>query len=296
VAVPASAQDVATAKAEPPRAATADQPKPLSDDSVRALRDAWRIVRPTGFQVATAVSGVSPALTASTPSGFGAQWGDAFLGLGFQARTRFTRERDGAVVTGAGVGDRMRWVALELALTSFGTIDTGFGTNSTVSLKAHRVLMPGTSVALGLENALRLGPTANNGPDGGRSWYVAASRILLLPSRGDRPPRELLLNAGVGTGRFRRESLVQRGSAGFGAFASVGLRLNERSALIADLTGQDLYLAGSVVPFRCVPAVVTAGLADITRSAGDGARLVISVGLGLSRESLTRAFNRRCLA
>lgn len=281
-----------------PAPAPADTPStvPVSADSVRAWRSRWRIERPSGFQVVTAVGGIAPALSASSPSGFGAQWGDGFLGLGYQARTRYTRERDGAIVTGVGVGDRVRWAALELALTSFGTLDTGIGTNSTMSLKLHRLVATGTSVAIGLENAARLGPTANNGPDGGRSWFAAASRVVALPARGDGSPRELLVNVGFGTGRFRRESLVRRGSAGIGAFASVGVRLSERTAVIADLTGQDLYLAGSVVPWRCVPAVLTGGFADVTRSAGDGPRLVLSLGLGVNRESLNRAFSGRCLS
>jgi hypothetical protein len=61
------------------------------------------------------------------------------------------------------------------------------------------------------------------------------------------------------------------------------------------MTGQDLNLAASVVPWRCVPAVLTLGFADITRSAGDGPRFVAGLGLGLHREAFDRIRHGRCL-
>jgi hypothetical protein len=217
------------------------------------------------------------------------------VALGYQQRTRFTRVQDGAIVTGVGLGDRARTVGAEVALTSFGTVRTGIGTNSTVSAKLHRSFADGMGVAVGMENIFRIGGTSDGGPDGGRSVYVAVSRLLSFGASYGQSSRQLLLNVGLGTGRFRRESAVQANRAGVNIFASAGYRFAERFAVIADLTGQDLNLALSAVPSRCVPAVLTIGLADLTRSAGDGARLVLGLGLGLHRESFVRIRQLQCL-
>jgi hypothetical protein len=85
----------------------------------------------------------------------------------------------------------------------------------------------------------------------------------------------------VGNGRFRREEDVVAGRETVNVFGAVALRVAEPVSLTADWTGQDLYAAVSVRPVRRVPLVATVGVADITGSAGDGARLIVSVGYGL---------------
>ena len=61
-------------------------------------------------------------------------------------------------------------------------------------------------------------------------------------------------------------------------FGSVGVRWQEWLSTIADWTGQDLNLGVSVTPWLRIPFVVTPGLADVTGSAGDGVRFILSTG------------------
>ncbi len=56
----------------------------------------------------------------------------------------------------------------------------------------------------------------------------------------------------------------------------------EPLSVVADWTGQDLNAGISATPVPRVPLVVTAGAADITGSAGDGARFILSVGYGVA--------------
>jgi hypothetical protein len=86
---------------------------------------------------------------------------------------------------------------------------------------------------------------------------------------------------GVGNGRFRSEDDVVADEETVNVFAAVGVQLLEPLSLAADWTGQDVFAAFSWTPVRRVPFVVNAGLADITGSAGDGARFILSLGYGV---------------
>jgi len=48
----------------------------------------------------------------------------------------------------------------------------------------------------------------------------------------------------------------------------------------ADWNGQDLFAGVSLAPSRRVPVVINAGVADLTRNAGDGPRFILSAGFG----------------
>jgi hypothetical protein len=89
----------------------------------------------------------------------------------------------------------------------------------------------------------------------------------------------LTVSAGLGGGRFRTERAIQTGKSGVNGFGSVGVRIADPISLIADWAGQDLALAASIVPFARVPLFVMPGVADVTGSAGDGARFILGVGL-----------------
>jgi hypothetical protein len=85
---------------------------------------------------------------------------------------------------------------------------------------------------------------------------------------------------GVGGGRFRSEDDVEDDRQTANVFGAIGVQLLEPVAVTADWNGQDLFAGVSVAPLKHVPFVVTAGLADITGSAGDGARFIVSAALG----------------
>ncbi|HEX6912243.1 MAG TPA: hypothetical protein VF142_17700, partial [Longimicrobium sp.] len=146
-----------------------------------------------------------------------------------------------------------------------------------VSFKLHRALPRGTSVAVGWENAVLWGGSDDRG-----SLYAVATRVT--PLRPDPAERfgMAVFSLGVGNGRFRFEEDDADDRQTVNVFAAAGLRVSDPLSLVADWTGQDLNVAASVTPIRRVPLVLTGGLADLTGSAGDGARLILSVGYGLS--------------
>jgi len=256
--------------AERPRlAAPEPEPEPaLPQQDPAAWRRALSLRRPAEHLVAI------PASSISSPTAFGAQMGEAFVGLSYQQRTRFTDLDDGAAVLAMGFGDR-RYAALEVAVTSYSTLRGG-GPLETggLSFKLHHAFDDDWAVAVGFENAVDWG-----GSDAGHSPYAAATRVVRL-----RPASSafstVTATLGVGAGRFRSENNVIADRKTANVFASAGMQVVEPLSVAADWNGQDLFAGVSLTPTRRVPLVIDAGLADITGSAGDGTRFILAVGLG----------------
>ncbi|HYW09715.1 MAG TPA: hypothetical protein VE913_22315 [Longimicrobium sp.] len=239
-----------------------------------ASPDEWRrrlALVPLGERV-IAVPGVS----VSSPAAFALHRGEAFVAGAYQSRTRYTDLQDGALVVGAGFGDRDRLVGLEVVATSYATVnDGGPFTDGSLSAKVHRAFGTRWGVAAGVENGLHWGEI-----DAGTSVYGSATGLVRLRERDSAPFSSAALTVGVGNGRFRGEDDVLAGRETANVFGAVALRVADPVVLIADWTGQDLYAAVSLRPLRRLPLVATIGAADITGSAGDGARLIASVGYG----------------
>ena len=226
-----------------------------------ALRD---VVRP------------GPAGSVSVPTAFGVETGEFFVGAAYQGRTRYTEEDDASLVFGIGVGSR-RVVALEAALTSFSTIrGDGPGADGGLSLKLHRALPHQAGIAVGWENGVQWGQT-----DADETLYAVATRIVRIRPDPTTPFSTAVVTLGVGSGRFRSEDAVADGRGTVGVFGAVGVRVTEPVSAVADWTGQDLNVALSITPIRRVPLVITPGVADLTGTAGDGARFILSVGYGM---------------
>ena len=206
--------------------------------------------------------------------------------------------KDGGFGVGVGLGDPARFVGAELAYAGNGTTRSGFFTNGTLSARLHRIV-GGYGVSIGQENITQIGVSSGPGPDGGRSNFLAVSRLVRLGVRDtisvadSMPHRELMWTVGIGDGRFRREQDVFANKSTVNVFGSLGYRFHERFAAIVDYTGQDVALALSVVPFRCFPLVVTPGFADVAGLAGDGARFVLAIGL-TARLDPRSFFSSRC--
>jgi hypothetical protein len=216
-----------------------------------------------------------PAASINSPTGFGAQMGEAFVGLAYQQRTRFTDIDDGAAVLAAGFGDR-RWLALEVAATSYSTLRGG-GPLETggLSFKLHHAFGDATGVAVGVENVVEWG-----GSDAERSPYAAATHVFRLRPDAARPFSAATATLGVGGGRFRSEDDEDADRKTANVFAALGVQVLEPVSVVADWSGQDLFAGVSVTPSRRIPLVIDAGFADLTGSAGDGARFIIAAGLG----------------
>lgn len=264
------------------------------DAAAESLRARYRIVLPPGFADRPAFVRSLPATNASTPSGFGPQWGDVFVGAGYQHNTRSTGRagalgaNNGAVVAGFGLGSA-RMIGLEVAFTSFSTLRSGFFSRTGVSFKAHHQFTSGWSVAVGSETAFVLGEAG----DGGRANYLAASRVLTVGDNATRPFRTIGVTVGAGDGRYRPLADVRADRRTLGAFGAVSARLSSAVGAVADWNGQDLTLSASVVPLRCLPITITPGLTDVTRNAGGRPRWVVGMGVGLRPDQL-RARLRDC--
>jgi hypothetical protein len=116
--------------------------------------------------------------------------------------------------------------------------------------------------------------------DSGENAYAVGSRWLQLRSDPEAPFGVGMVSLGVGSGRFQTEERFAERAGGVGVFGSVGVRVARPVSLIAEWTGQDLMLAASLTPLREQRVAITAGFAEVTGTAGDGARLVLGGSLG----------------
>ncbi len=253
----------------------ATPPQPPAPDQVAALRQQYRLPEPPIVEQLRRIFGGGSSI--STPTAFGAQGGDAFVGITYQERTRFSDIDDGAVALGFGLGDAQQLVALESTLTSFSTFRQDFLENGGISFKLHRRFPGDFAVAVGAENAISWGET-----DAGSSVYGVVSKVFRLQQNSQRPLSRVTASIGVGGGRFRSEESINDDDDSPNVFGSVGVQVVEPVSLIAEWTGQDLNLGASITPFPGIPLVITPAAADVTNTAGDGARFIIGVGYGIS--------------
>lgn len=218
----------------------------------------------------------SPGITIMTPSGYGAGWGSAGVGLGLQERTRFTDRADGVAGFGMGFGNPRKTIGVTLGITVTDLWGNAFQDGS-VSVKLHRQLPNDFSVAAGVQGALTWGET-----DGGTSVYGVVSKRFILRQEASKPLSQVYLSLGVGGGQYRSESHIDNDVDSVGVFGSVALRVAEPVTAIAEWTGQDLTLGLSVAPFRNIPLVISPAITDVTGSAGDGTRVILGIGYGFS--------------
>jgi hypothetical protein len=246
---------------------------PCAGQSLDSLRGQYRIpeVRPSDATLLEPRT--SPAMGASSPSGFGGTLGEVWMGGTWTQRPRFSSGNDGVAAMGFGLGDPYRFIGLDVDVISFSTIREGFLKRGGMDLEIHRYLGSGFAVGAGWENAVKWGFQ-----DTEPSNYGVVSKWIQLDDDDDAPFSAVLLNVGVGNGRFRSQSDEDNGVKTVNVFGSVGVRVLGPASIIADWTGQDLYLGGSLAPLKRWHLVLSSGFADVTHNAGDGARLVASGG------------------
>jgi hypothetical protein len=255
----------------------------VAAQNVDSLRASYILPLPPSVEVGRTAIRSSPGSSSGTPVAYGAEWGDLFLGAGFQNRMRYVknlpyRQRvDGAVVGGFGLGNPRKILGIEAAITSFSTVRTGFFRHSSFSFKVHRALPWNMAIAYGWEDWIR-----TKGLDGGSSMYGVVSSYIRTREPYGSPFSSITLSAGLGGGRFQTEDAIIAQKHGVNAFGSVGVRVLSPVSLIADWTGQDLTLGASIVPFVRIPLFLTPAFADVTGTAGDGARFIIGAGLDFS--------------
>ncbi|MFV1988945.1 MAG: hypothetical protein ACC682_16865 [Gemmatimonadota bacterium] len=224
-----------------------------------------------------------PAMGANTPGGFGAAWGDFYVGLGGTSRARFQptnwTDADAAAAFGLGFGDPTKNVGLEVTVNSYSTFDNEFFTRTGIDFHMHRQFARDYSIAIGWENAIRSGFV-----DSGESQYVVVSKWTSLRADPNKPFSALMTTVGLGNGRFRSQRNVDLDNSGVNVFGSVALRVFAPLSIVADWTGQDLTAVASVAPFKHISILLVGGWADITGNTGDefGPRFVGSISYGVN--------------
>lgn len=217
----------------------------------------------------------SPGVTVINPSAYGASWGNAGIGVGFQERTRFTDREDGGIGVGFGFGNPQENVGLQIGIALTDVSDPF--RDGTLNLKLHRRLPSDFNIAVGVQGAATWGET-----DGGSSVYGVVTKRFPLKEDQSKLFSEIYASVGVGGGQFRSEYDIENDVNSVGVFGSLAVRINGPTSFIAEWTGQDLTLGVSYVPFRNLPLVIIPAVTDITGTAGDGARFIFGVGYSFS--------------
>jgi len=256
--------------------------KPENEKSGEQLRQELLIPEPELEELAIILDQTqTPAIGINVPSGFGAEWGDVFGGIAYQASTRpippdtELNDDDGAWAVGLGFGDPTEAVGLEVVFTSFSTFRGDFLETGGISAKLHRRLGDTSSIAVGVENLAVYG-----GADADASFYGSYTNIFRLKDNPSKPFSEIAVTAGLGTGRFRQFPDVLEDEEAVNVFGSVGIRLAEPISLVTAYTGQTLTIGTSIAPFKDVPIVITPAVTDLTGDLTNNSRFVITVGWG----------------
>ncbi|MEL7070095.1 MAG: hypothetical protein AAGN15_15770 [Cyanobacteria bacterium J06581_3] len=250
---------------------TSDTFSPLSTEEIRQqlLIDPNATFSPVGPRPV-------PASSFRTPTAYGADWGDAYIGIAGSTAGNTPRE-DGSISLGFGLGDAQRNIGAEISVGIY-SLD-GFADDGGVGFKLHRVFPEANNlgIAVGWSNPITWGA----GDDAEDTFYgVVTKRFDLAPnSRSNRLP--LTTSIGVGTGVYRSTGAIAAGSNDPNIFGSLGLRVIPEVSLISSWDGSGLGLAASTAPFD-FPMVLTLGVADITDNTSDGTQFQGSLGYSFS--------------
>jgi hypothetical protein len=218
-----------------------------------------------------------PGITILSPNTFGADGWSVFLGAGFQERTRFDRDVDGAAWVGVGLGDAHKYVGLELTAVSFSTINSGFFDRVGFSAMLHRAVGDNTAIGIGVENFEIINGDESDTDTG---VFGVASHIFTLRSDPRKPWSMMTATVGLGNGRFRFENDIFDNDKTVNVFGAVSIHPIRALAIIADWYGQDLAAGFSLAPFPNFPIVIVPAVADLTQNAGDGPRFIIGTTIG----------------
>jgi S-layer homology domain len=224
----------------------------------------------------------APVSGITTPSGFGANWGDFFIAAGYQDQIPPAGRGPGnldsvGLATGIGLGDARSLIGLEASYSSSLSSNTRLLDRGSFNFKLHKLLGDNVSAAVGYENAISSGYTAANDP--GSTVYGVLTGVLPL---GD--TSNFTASVGAGNGRFRNFGNIATDNQGTNVFGSLGFRASENFALAADYNGRNFSL-GLPITFKLGENVgfqVTPSLLDIAGDASSpSSRFGIGGGLGI---------------
>jgi S-layer homology domain len=220
----------------------------------------------------------APAGGITTPTAFGANWGDFFVGVGYQDNLPPTIAANGITNPtvyggGIGLGNSQSFVGLEASYTSAGR---SIADRGGVNFKLHKQLGDNLSIAAGWENAIRNGYTTATDPRD--TYYGAITGILPIGETSN-----FTATVGAGSGRFRTYNDLLADNNNVNIFGSLGFRFSENIAVAADYNGRNFSvgLPLSVKLGDSVGLQVTPALLDIAGDQNTGPRSRFGLGGGI---------------
>ncbi|WP_295614440.1 S-layer homology domain-containing protein [Chamaesiphon sp. GL140_3_metabinner_50] len=222
----------------------------------------------------------APAGGITTPTAFGANWGDIFAGAGYQDNLPIAIAPNGSdnnTVYGGGIGlgNSKTFVGLETSYTSAGT---SLAQRGGFNFKLHKQLGDNLSIAAGWENAIRNGYTTANDPKD--TYYGAITGILPVGATSN-----FTATVGAGSGRFRTFNDLTADNKNVNIFGSLGFRFSENIAVAADYNGRNFSVGlpltvklGDTIGLQVTPALL-----DIAgdQNTGPKSRFALGGGIGI---------------
>ncbi|MFN7657368.1 MAG: hypothetical protein ACK5P3_04325, partial [Dolichospermum sp.] len=223
----------------------------------------------------------SPGLSFAGASAFGANMGDAFLGLSAATagnRGNSINDIDASTSLGFGLGNSQKLVGLELSFNN-GSVKN-FGANGTFDLKAHRIVYAkGTNqiaVAAGWKAFAQYQTKDSSEEIRPSSLYGVVTSYSLLKPNDPVNKMPVSFSLGVGGGDFRQ------GNASTGVFAGAGVQVHPQVGVGLGWSGVGLNLGASFVPVPTLPLTITVQGADLTDNSVGGTTFALSIGYGFN--------------
>lgn len=220
----------------------------------------------------------TPGTTFGTPTGYGANWRQAFVGASGALDFGGAGRTDGSFSVGAGFGDSVKSLGAEVSMSVTSVSSGDFGDSGSFGLKLHKIIpnTGGLGLALGWSNALDWGDTT----DAEETIYGVASKTFTLrPNNTNRLP--LSVSLGMGTGGFRSTGAIAAGNNDPNLFGSLGVVLIPQISLATSWTGSQWNLGMGVAPFR-IPLTFSLGFTDVTENTVSGTGFNINAGYSIS--------------
>ena len=215
-----------------------------------------------------------PGLSFAGPSAFGANMGDAFVGLSGTTAGKTRDVIDGSTSLGFGLGDSQKLVGLEFAYNNNSI--RKFGSNGSFDLKAHRIVYAKGTNQVGVAAGWNTFANYGTDPTGPSSAYGVVTSYSLLKPNDSVNKMPISFSAGVGGGSFRQ------GNASTGVFGGVGVQVHPQIGVGLGWSGVGLNLGASIVPIPTLPLTITATGADLTDNSEGGTVFSLSVGYGFN--------------
>lgn len=261
--------------------AGADQMGSTSSSEIRQLLEG---LKPLSSSTSSTSEGSArtkptPPMSFGTPSGYGANASQAFVGYSYSVDQNHSIRNDGSITMGAGFGDSINSVGLEVDVDLNGISNNGgenFGDAGTVGFKIHKVIpnSNGLGIAAGWATAKDWGVAK----DAEETIYVAGTKgFELLPNCEGSNTLPVEFTLGFGSGAYRKLDDFKTGDNHPSMFGSAGIQLIPELSFATSWTGNSLNAGFGITPFY-FPVSLSVGYTDVTDKTVTGRAYNFNIG------------------